>query len=116
MTLCFWCQKTLCKQNKTKEHIIPKCLKGKDEKSNIEYACKECNNERAKLTTEWCLHQDVKNNKFKKKKGTLLRLKKKLNSRRSEILSLQSKWKKLELGLLGHSPSSEMNFDLWKIY
>lgn len=48
---CFYCDEGLNNKNRTKDHVIPKCLGGKND-GNVVYSCKECNSDKGHLLLE----------------------------------------------------------------
>jgi 5-methylcytosine-specific restriction endonuclease McrA len=49
---CFFCDKQLSRQKKTRDHLIPKSRNGSNARSNIVDACRDCNNLKGCLTLE----------------------------------------------------------------
>lgn len=99
---CFWCDEKSV--DLTRDHIIPRAANGPDDTNNIVAACFRCNGERGRLVSESIAIA-------KAKEGLLsLRAICRMRRRAEEIKDLQSKWIKLEMSLLGRSPTAE--FDL----
>jgi 5-methylcytosine-specific restriction endonuclease McrA len=49
---CFFCDKQLSRQKKTRDHLIPKSRNGSNARHNIVDACRDCNNLKGCLTLE----------------------------------------------------------------
>jgi 5-methylcytosine-specific restriction endonuclease McrA len=54
---CHYCQKTLSIKELTIEHLVPLCLNGTNDATNIALACKECN--QAKGKEAWRLKRQL---------------------------------------------------------
>jgi len=49
---CFYCDKQLSRQKKTRDHLTPKSRNGSNRPNNIVDACRDCNNLKGCLTLE----------------------------------------------------------------
>jgi len=49
---CFYCDKQLTRQKKTRDHVTPRSRNGSNARSNIVDACRDCNNLKGCLTLE----------------------------------------------------------------
>jgi len=64
---CWLCRCQLTKKSATLDHVIPKCVKGRDNLSNLKLACKKCNGNRKTefpfggVTWKFCYGNDVWN-------------------------------------------------------
>jgi 5-methylcytosine-specific restriction endonuclease McrA len=49
---CFYCDKQLSRQKKTRDHLTPKSRNGSNRPNNIVDACRDCNQLKGSLTLE----------------------------------------------------------------
>lgn len=49
---CYFCDKQLSRQKKTRDHLTPKSRNGSNARNNIVDACRDCNNLKGCLTLE----------------------------------------------------------------
>lgn len=64
---CCYCRKAFLISDLTIEHLVPLCLGGTNELSNVDLACGPCNQSRGR--DSWFLRRELLKSNYKLKKG-----------------------------------------------